>query len=132
AECPDGETLALLARTVKDQWRQLWQTHPLYATDPLAAARDTAPTLAQAADAYLAAFRAEPADAYPGINTLICWHAWQRVTGRRSRADLALITAGVRWAVDCALIGENRVWALITLAELALIEGERDAMLDDY
>jgi hypothetical protein len=132
AERRDGETLALLARSVKDQWRQLWRTHPQHATDPVAAARDTAATLAQAADAYLAAFRAQPGDSYPGINTLICWHAWQRVTGRKSRADLPLVTAGVRWAVDCALTGENRVWALITRAELALIEGERDAMLDDY
>lgn len=45
-------------------------SHPVYKTDAPTAARDTAATLAKAAEAYVAAFRADPADYYPGINAL--------------------------------------------------------------
>jgi hypothetical protein len=43
-----------------------------------------------------------------------------------------LIAAGVRWAVDCALARDENYWALVTRAELAMIEGQRDAALDGY
>jgi hypothetical protein len=60
----DGETLGLLARTWKDEWAQVWNTHPLRKTDALTAARETAATLQSAASAYIEAFRAAPGDYY--------------------------------------------------------------------
>jgi tetratricopeptide (TPR) repeat protein len=128
----DGETLGLLARTWKDEWTRLWNAHPSRASDPVTAARDTAATLSRAAETYTEAFRADPADYYPGINALMLGRLWEHATGRRSKLDLALIAAGVRWAVHCALVREENYWALVTRAELAMIEGERDAALDDY
>jgi tetratricopeptide (TPR) repeat protein len=128
----DGETLGLLARTWKDEWIRLRKVHPNCETDAALAARDTAANLSRAAEAYVEAFRADPADYYPGINALTLGRLWEHITGRRSRLDLSLIAAGVRWAVDCALTRHKGYWALVTHAELALIEGERDAALDDY
>jgi hypothetical protein len=64
----DGETLGLLARTWKDDWTRQWEAHPLHATDAVAAAGATAASLARAAEAYLDAFRSDPADHYLGIN----------------------------------------------------------------
>jgi hypothetical protein len=131
-ELRDGETLGLLARTWKDEWTRLWKVHPNCEADPLTAARDTAATLARATEAYVEAFRANPADYYPGINALMLGRLWEHTTGRRSRLDLALIAAGVRWAADCARARQESYWALVTRAELAIIEEERDAALDDY
>ena len=128
----DGETLGLLACTWKDQWTWLWRAHPEHGASPLAAAHDTAAKLGKAAEAYAEAFRADPADYYPGINALLLGRLWEHVVGRRSKLDLALIAAGVRWAAECALIREKTYWALVTRAEQALFEGKRDAALDGY
>ena len=128
----DGETLGLLARTWKDDWTRSFDAHPQRAADPLAAARDTAGTLRPAADAYAAAFTAAPADYYPGINTLTLGRLWEHVASRKSKLDLDGIAGGVRWAVGCALAGEQNYWALITRAELALLQGEDDAAVDGY
>ena len=128
----DGETLGLLARTWKDDWTRSFDAHPQRAADPLAAARDTATTLRPAAEAYAAAFTAAPADYYPGINALTLGRLWEHVAGRKSKLDLDGIAGGVRWAVGCALAGEQNYWALITRAELALLQGEEDAAVDGY
>jgi len=128
----DGETAALLARTWKDQWRRLWLAHDQYAADPIAAARDTAATLAKAAEAYHDAFRANPAAYYPGINALTLGSLCQTLTGRCGTLDLALIATGVRWATECALRSDRTYWPLVTRGELALIEDRPDAALTDY
>jgi hypothetical protein len=128
----DGETLGLLARTWKDEWTRFWNTHPQRKDDPLAAARDTAATLRSAGDAYVEAFRTAPADYYPGINALTLGRLWEHVTKRKSSVDLDLISAGVRWAVDCAIARNKDFWALVTRAELALVEGQGEAAIDGY
>jgi tetratricopeptide (TPR) repeat protein len=128
----DGETLGLLARTWKDQWRRLWDTHPLRKTDARAAAKATAATLAQAAEAYVTAFLANPTDCYPAINALTLGRLWEDVTGRKGKVDLELISKGVLWAVSCRLDDNRDYWALATRAELALLEDDEDAMRDHY
>jgi len=128
----DGETLGLLARTWKDQWRRLWDTHPLRPTDARGAAKLTASTLAQVADAYVTAFQANPADYYPGINALTLGRMWEHVTGRKGKINLELISKGVLWAVTCKLAEKRDYWALATRAEIALLEGEEDPMRDHY
>jgi hypothetical protein len=128
----DGETLGLLARTWKDEWTRFWNTHPQRKADPRAAARDTSATLRNAGEAYVEAFRTAPADYYPGINALTLGRLWEHVTGRKSKFDLAMITAGVRWATDCALAKSKNYWAFVSRAELAVVENEPDAAIDDY
>jgi tetratricopeptide (TPR) repeat protein len=134
ADHRDGETLGLLARTWKDQWRRLWDTHALRQTDARAAAKATAATLAQAAEAYVKAFEANPADYYPGINALMLGRLWEAVTGRKSKLDLALVAQGVLWAVSCKLklSDQQDYWALVTRAEIALLEDDEGAMRDHY
>ena len=85
----------------------------------MAAARDTAGTLRPVAEAYADAPKAAPADHYPGINALTMGRVWEHVTDRKTRLDLDLIAAGVRWAVARSLAREQTYWALITRAEAA-------------
>jgi hypothetical protein len=131
-QCKDGETLGLLARTWKDEWNRFWNAHPQRKADPLVAARDTAATLRRAGEAYFEAFRAAPACYYPGINALTLGRLWEHVTGRQSRLDLAMISAGVGWATDCALAHNKDFWALATRAERALVENDAAAAIEDY
>jgi len=131
-EREDGETLGLLARTWKDEWTQIWNAHPQRKPDPAAAARDTAATLQSAVSAYIEAFRAAPGDYYPGINALTLGRLWEHVTGRRSRLPLALIAAGVGWAVAAAAERNKDYWALAARAELALVENRSEDAIDDY
>jgi tetratricopeptide (TPR) repeat protein len=131
-ERKDGETLGLLARTWKDECKQIWNTHPQRKLDPLASARDIAGTLQGAANAYAEAFRAAPGDHYPGINALTFGRLWEHVTGRKSKQPLGLIAAGVGWAADTAIARNKDYWALATRAELAMLEDRKDDALDDY
>jgi hypothetical protein len=128
----DGETLGLLARTWKDQWTRLWMADSAYQTDKLAAARNTAATLAQAAEAYVKAFQEDPANTYPGINALLLARLWEHVVNRKCRFDLTLIASGVRWAASCALARDKTYWTLVTLAEQALLESDGGTALDNY
>jgi hypothetical protein len=132
-EFKDGETQGLFARTCKDEWTQFWNAHDLRKTDPVAAARDTAPLLQTAAVAYGKAFRAAPADYYPGVNALTLGRLWEHITGRKSKLPLDPIAAGVGWCVATAIENDDKdYWALATRAELALVEGRSDAAFDDY
>jgi tetratricopeptide (TPR) repeat protein len=128
----DGETLGLLARTWKDEWTRFWNAHPQRKVDPFAAARDTAAILRSAVEAYFEAFRTAPADYYPGINAVTLGRLWEHVTGRQSKLDLTMVSAGVSWATDCALARSKDFWALATRAELALVENHADAAIEDY
>jgi len=131
-ERKDGETLGLLARTWKDEWTQVWNTHPSRKTDALAAARDTEATLQTAAAAYVSAFQSAPGDYYPGINALTLGRLWEHVTKRKSKLPLDLIAAGVGWSVAAAIERDKDYWALATRAELALVEGRADDAIEDY
>lgn len=131
-ENKSGETLGLLARTWKDEWRELWEGHADYATDPRAAASDTAVTLQGAAAAYAEAFRIDRADYFPGINALTMGRLWEHVTGRKSKLPLDVMAGGVAWCVDTAIERDNDYWARATRAELALVENRRDDALEDY
>ena len=132
-ERKDGETLGLLARTWKDEWRRLWNAHAQRKLDPLVAARETAGTLQNAASAYVDAFRAAPAEYFPGINALTLGRLWEHITGRTSRLPLGSIAAGVGWTAETAIERDKgNYWSLATRAELALIENRKDDALNDY
>jgi hypothetical protein len=85
-----------------------------------------------AADAYFQAFRAAPSDYYPGINALTLGRLWEHVTGRASRLPLALIASGLSWSVNVAVERSKEYWALVTRAELALMECRTEDAIDDY
>jgi tetratricopeptide (TPR) repeat protein len=128
----DGETLGIFARTCKDEWRQVWNAHAQRATDPLAAARDTAATLQRAAVAYADAFRADAANYYPGINALTLGRLWEHVTGRKSKLPLDLIASGLSWCTAVAVERDKDYWSLATRAELALLENRKDEAIESY
>ncbi|TAJ84765.1 bacterial transcriptional activator domain-containing protein [Reyranella sp.] len=132
ADHKDGETLSILARTLKDEWTEAWKAHPQRQADPGGAARDTAPSLQAAANAYLDAFRAEPANHYPGINALSLGKLWEHVTGRKSRMPLDQMAAGVSWCVAVEVEKAKNYWSLASRAELALVENRKDDAIDDY
>ncbi|WP_207538269.1 tetratricopeptide repeat-containing protein [Sabulicella rubraurantiaca] len=129
---PSGETLGLLARTCKDSWRQLWDAQQSQGSDFLKAAKETQPSLANVASAYVEAFRAAPADFFPGINALTFGRLWEHVTGRRSRLPLNEVAQGLTWAIDCALTAKRDYWALASKAEHALVQGEADAAIEAF
>ncbi len=127
-----GDTPGLLARTWKDEWSWLWNRHPERQADPLKAARETSGTLQNAARAYADAFRAAPADYYPGINALTLGRLWEHINARESNLDLEMIASGLRWAINCALARSRDYWSLVSRAELAIIEDESDKAVADY
>src|SRR5262245_98994 len=131
-EHQDGETLGLLARAWKDEWRQIWETHPQYPTDARAAAVDTAATLHSAAAAYGEAFRTAPGDYFPGINALTLGRLWAHLTGRTSKLPLASMAGGVGWCVTSASERSRDYWSLATHAELSLVEGDEEPALEHY
>lgn len=128
----DGETQGLFARTWKDEWTQVWNSHPERAENPVAAAMDTSATLQNAANAYYEAFRIAPADYYPGINALTLGRLWEHLTKRTSALPLDDIAKGVAWTVGVAIARKKDYWSLATRAEMALIEGRKEAALEDY
>ncbi|MFO1129558.1 MAG: tetratricopeptide repeat-containing protein [Rhodospirillales bacterium] len=142
ARHPSGESLGLLGRCYKDQWLRLWRGRK---RDGLAApevgrqkATAAAAHLERAFESYAHAFRSDPKDWYPGINALTLGSLWHHLTGRVSaRADLALITQGVRWTVACSLDAceiacRSEYWPLVTRAELRLVADNDEGCLDDY
>lgn len=131
-EHKDGETLSILARTLKDEWTEVWNANPLRQADPGGAARDTVSNLQAAANAYLDAFRVEPANHYPGINALTLGKLWEHVTGRKSKMPLDQVAAGVSWCVSVDLERDKKYWSFASRAELALVENRKDDAIDDY
>lgn len=128
----DCETLSLYARAWKDEWTQVWNIHRLRETDPLAAARETAPILQKAAAAYYEAFISEPGEYHSGINVLTLGRLWEHVTGQESTLPLARIAAGVGWTASVAVERDKDYWSLATRAEMALLEGSPKEALADY
>jgi tetratricopeptide (TPR) repeat protein len=129
---PSGETLGLLARTRKDAWRRLWQAQQAQGSDALKAAKDTQASLANVATAYVEAYRAAPADYFPGINALTFGRLWEHVAGRKSRLPLDAVAHGLTWSIDCALAAARDYWAVASRAELALVQDETDVALEAF
>ena len=122
-----GETLGLIARTRKDDWKQRWTEQRAHGLDALAAAKATSIQLGTAATAYADAFRASPAEYYPGINALSFGRLRAHVTGTKPRIDLDLLAGGVSWALACA---RKDYWSLVSRAELHVVQGDRDAAME--
>src|SRR5512132_4562737 len=124
----DGETLALLGRTHKDEWLAAWHSDGSSAEEMREAATDEAALLLEAARAYAAAFRRQPNNFYPGINAVTLGTLWRDLTGRDDPGlNVEAMAHGVRWAVECVLAEDRRdYWARATLAELMLLSADAD------
>lgn len=116
---PSSETGGLLGRIHKDQWQEA-----------LAARRvaEAQGHLKRAIEAYLAGFRADWRDAYPGVNAVTLLE----IEG--SMASLALkdrLLPVVRFAVDRRIdAGKLDYWDYATLLELAVLQGDEAAAGD--
>ncbi len=122
----DGETLALLGRTLKDEWLATWREDGGTPEEMRQAAADEAALLLEAARAYADAFRVQPGNFYPGINAVTLGTLWRYLTGRDD-PDLKVeaMRHGVSWAAECALLEDRRnYWARATLAELELLTAD--------
>jgi tetratricopeptide (TPR) repeat protein len=123
----DGETLGILGRTYKEAWTRQWLQEDVSAEQRRQEAAASADSLADATEAYLRAFRANPGDYYPGINAVTLSVLYADLTGETPRADLSLLVSGVRWAATAALDREKAsgkgYWPAATLAELELVSG---------
>ena len=130
----DGETLALLGRTHKDEWLAAWHSDGGSAEDMREAATDEAALLLEAARAYAAAFRRQPNNFYPGINAVTLGTLWRDLTGRDDPGlNVEAMAHGVRWAVECVLAEDRRdYWARATLAELMLLSADADRVRQAY
>jgi tetratricopeptide (TPR) repeat protein len=132
-----GETIGLLGRCHKDHWLQLWRVDGTALDTKRTKARAAAAHLERAVEIYAQAFQSDPSNFYPGINALTLGYLWQHLAGRAPKADLPLITQGVRWTVDCALRRcaadcRSDYWALATRAELRLVADGDEGCLEDY
>jgi tetratricopeptide (TPR) repeat protein len=130
----DGETLALLGRTLKDEWVSAWRSSGSGADELREAAADEAALLLEGARAYAEAFRAQPGNFYPGINAVTLGALWEDLTGRTD-SDLKIdaMRHGVSWAAECALIEDRRnYWARATIAELELLTSDTDTVRQAY
>ena len=99
----DGETLALLGRTLKDEWVATWRGEGRTPEEMREAAAEEAALLLEAARAYADAFRVQPGNFYPGINAVTLGNLWRYLTSR-DNPDLKIeaMEYGVRWAAECA------------------------------
>lgn len=123
--CKDGETGGLYARTFKDEWVRSWKEHPLYGEAPETAAQDTSEMLKIAAQTYYEAFRAAPADTFPGINALTLGRLWEHLNQTPSGMPLDLVASAIDWGLSVQ--AKPDYWSKITKAELFLVEGRGDA-----
>jgi tetratricopeptide (TPR) repeat protein len=146
----DAETLGLLGRTCKDHWVRLWCREGSSNAECVEQARAEVWSLEDALKAYGAAFVANPAGFYPGVNALTLGHLWRHLTGEPPELDLDLMAQGVRWAAHCALVaarggvhggggggggdssGEDEYWALATMAEVRLVADGDPACRQDF
>lgn len=112
---PSSETLGLIGRIHKDQWREA-----LAAGDTVSAAGH----LEAAIDAYRRGYMADQRDAYPGVNllTLLDSEGGAESLGERDR-----VLPVVRFAVEQRLAGKSPdYWDHATMLELAVLQGDPD------
>jgi predicted acylesterase/phospholipase RssA len=112
---PSSETLSLLGRVHKDRWEAARGASPERARE----------YLDEAIDAYHRGFKADPRDAYPGINTLTLMEIRDPGGSEQQR-----LLPAVRDANRVRLEGgEADYWDRATALELAVIERAREPAL---
>jgi len=126
-----------MGRVAKDAWVSAWRKPGATDEQMRDGARLAVEGLREAADAYVAGYREDPAHFYSGINALTLLDLASHLSGVVD--DAALRTAlegGVRWAVRCALSRETTerkdFWARATLADLELLTSDAQRVEQAY
>lgn len=147
-EFPDSaEAQGILGRIYKDMWRLRWESYPELIDRQRAAVRHSA-FAATAVDSYAIAHRRSLNSYYNGINTLTLLELLNHlkiVTGEQPHSTAVfeggpsalhhVVGMAARQARDQAREVQDReeaVWATGTLAELALLAGDRHTALRYY
>jgi tetratricopeptide (TPR) repeat protein len=134
----DAECWALAGRVEKDGWIGRWHPAPGAA---VAAAPGALKDLAAQEDArlgdaiapYRAAFMANPAHHYSGINALMLTVLRVHLGGEATPAETETLLGGVRWAVASALaLAPRDYWARASQAMLSLLCFDATAVQRDH
>ncbi|HRH73882.1 MAG TPA: TRAFs-binding domain-containing protein [Zoogloea sp.] len=134
AEHPgDVETLSLLARLDKDAWMDAWN-HPEHSPAKKYEDATYEEALLKAAIAgYARAFRAAPGHYYSGINAVTLMHLHSHLTHEGEfNTEAHAMAGGVAWAATCEQAPAQRFWAAATLGDLAVLQGNAEAVKDAY
>ncbi len=116
---PSSETEGLLGRIYKDLWQEALTAHQSI---------EAHGHLKRAIDAYVAGFRADWRDAYPGVNAVTLLDIEGSAKSLALRDELLPV---VRFAVERRIAGGNPdYWDYATLLELAVLRSDEDAATD--
>lgn len=134
AERPgDAETASLLGRLDKDAWVAAWRRAGSTAAQMRGDAAYEDALLREAIDSYSAAFRAQPAHYYSGINALTLMHLYADLTkDSRYAAEMEKMAGGVTWSASCECADGQLFWAKATLGDLAVLRADPAAVQQAY
>lgn len=126
----DAESWAMRGRVEKDAWVDCWRQDGRAAVDLRREAEAESAILREAINAYATGFRKDPAHYYSGINAVALLHLSAHLSAEDVKADVRIeMEGGVRWAIRGALEKNPKdYWARITLAELEVLVGVRQAV----
>ncbi len=125
----DAETLALLGRTEKDRWINLWREENKSTEDMVNDATRENAQLNQAIQAYRQGFIEQPGSYFSGINALTLSCLLEHLLKQNDNdVEMKAMEGGIRWAIICELSKETvtkpNYWARVTLADLELLVGD--------
>jgi tetratricopeptide (TPR) repeat protein len=128
----DPEILALVGRVRKESWMGEWNQPGLARKHLQERAKSCSYLLADTIAPYLQGFRHSPGHYYSGINALTMMHLQKHLDGTTT-SELAVLENAVRWAArSSADRDENDYWARATLAEIELLVGTQEALIQAY
>jgi tetratricopeptide (TPR) repeat protein len=129
----DAETWALLGRVEKDAWVTSWRRPEWSGEQRFAEARFEKHRLRESIRCYEKAFRRDPKHYYSGINALTLMHIYRHLTGEARYTDtIAVMSGAVRFAIDCEDDLDMMFWARATLGDLAVLDGNPEAVEEAY
>ena len=130
----DAETLALLGRVDKDAWTDCWRRADVVSDEKKRAEAGEQDALLRAAiDSYAQAYRKHPGHYFSGINALTLMHLHEHLVGDgRYAAALPAMEGAVQFAAQNEPDVGQAFWALVTLADLAVLRGSPEQVRSAY
>ncbi len=129
----DAETLALLGRVDKDAWTACWQRADLSPAEKREEACEQEALLRAAIDSYAQAYRRHPGHYFSGINALTLMHLHEHlIADGRYSALLPVMAGAVQFAAQNEPDAAQAFWALVTLADLALLSASPERVRISY
>jgi tetratricopeptide (TPR) repeat protein len=130
----DAESWALLGRAEKDAWTERWRQNGKTTAQMREDAACEEGLLHEAINAYLIGFCRDPSHYYSGINAVTLSYLLKHLTRANGKAEeRKALEGGVRWAVECALIKDQKdYWARVTLGDLEILSGSKKRVEEAY